>query len=138
MTAPLLFTSPTTTPAQAPVIDPAALQALGRLSPQSSQAFVLRVLGTYRASLLQHRALVLQAASPLNPQAVAASAHALKAASASVGAQALSALCQQVEQVVRQGTADPLALMPELVPALCEALDQTLSAVDTLLQERQP
>jgi HPt (histidine-containing phosphotransfer) domain-containing protein len=85
-----------------PVLDAGALDQLRQLDPTGGSSFVVRVLGTYERSLERHIAEARQAQAASQWEALGRTAHTLKSASASVGALAFSALCAEVESLVRQ------------------------------------
>jgi len=85
------------------VLDPLALAALQQLQPRAGTEFVTRMLSTYLRSLHKHRLLAEQAWQQEQWEALSHSAHALKAASASMGAAHLAQVCAQLELAIRQG-----------------------------------
>ena len=85
------------------VLDAQALAKLQELDPSGNSGLVARVLATYAQSL-QRQLVTLQAARrDADAQGQRHVAHTLKSSSASVGALALSALCADVEQRLREG-----------------------------------
>ena len=85
------------------VLDAKALAKLQELDPSGNSGLVARVLATYAQSL-QRQLVALQAARhDADAQGQRHVAHTLKSSSASVGALALSALCADVEQRLREG-----------------------------------
>ena len=91
-------------------LDAACLDQLRALDPVGG-SFLQRVLQTYQRSLSAQEAAIGQAFGVGDTAALSHAAHALKSASASVGALQLSRLCAQMEQAVRDA-------QPELLPAL--------------------
>ncbi len=114
------------------VLDPLALAALQRLQPQAGAEFVARVLRAYLGSLHQHRSLAEQAWQQEQWEALGHSAHALKAASASVGARHLADLCTQLELALRQGDGAPLHAV-STPKAVAELTARFLAEVDRVV-----
>lgn len=94
----------------AAVLDAACLDQLHALDPVGG-SFLQRVLQTYQRSLAAQAEAIGQAFGAGDTAALSHAAHALKSASASVGALQLSRLCAQIEQAVRDAH-------PELLPGL--------------------
>jgi HPt (histidine-containing phosphotransfer) domain-containing protein len=108
------------------VLDPKALAKLQELDPSGSSGLVARVLATYAQSL-QRQLLNLQAARrDADAQGQRHVAHTLKSSSASVGALALSALCADVEQRLREGQSLDLS---ERLDALAAEAERVLAAL---------
>jgi HPt (histidine-containing phosphotransfer) domain-containing protein len=98
--------------ASRPVLDAACMAELRALDPDGKAQLVKRVLATYQASLAK---LVEQLRGALTEGAwdqVSRVAHTLKSSSASIGALALSALCADIERLLRAG--DNAATLPLL------------------------
>lgn len=95
---------------EGPVLDAASLDQLRALDPQGG-TFLQRVLQTYQYSLATQEDAIARAAAAADWMALSHAAHALKSASASVGALALSRLCAQIEQDVRDSRLDALAAL---------------------------
>ncbi|MBW2281598.1 MAG: response regulator [Deltaproteobacteria bacterium] len=112
-------------------LDPAVLKNLHDLQKQgASSDLVARVVDAFLKSSSELLDSMQNASNDAAPEGVAAAAHTLKSSSAQVGAQRLSALCKQVEQLGRDGTLDA-------VPALLENITSELEAVhDRLATER--
>lgn len=109
-----------------PVIDPAALQALGRLRPKASAEFILQVLRTYLKTLARYVPQVELGWQQGDAMQVAENAHALKSASASIGAQAFAETCRAVEHAGRNHQMHELN---ELMPRFCAQAEQVGQAV---------
>jgi HPt (histidine-containing phosphotransfer) domain-containing protein len=108
------------------VLDPKALAKLQELDPSGSSGLVARVLATYAQSL-QRQLVNLQAARrDADAQGQRHVAHTLKSSSASVGALALSALCADVEQRLREGQSLDLS---ERLDALAAEAERVLAAL---------
>ena len=89
--------------AERPVLDAACMAELRALDPDGKAQLVKRVLATYQASLakLVEQLRVARADSAWDQ--VSRVAHTLKSSSASIGALALSALCADIERLLRAG-----------------------------------
>lgn len=104
--------TPSLDPANPPVLDAGSLAQLRQLDPTGAAGFVQRVLGTYVQSLEQHESQAREARAAGDWERFGRIAHTLKSASASVGAQAFSALCADIEGRIRRqelGGIDALA-----------------------------
>ena len=86
-----------------PVLDAACMAELRALDPDGKAQLVKRVLATYQTSLakLVEQLRVAQAEQAWDQ--VSRVAHTLKSSSASIGALALSALCADIERLLRAG-----------------------------------
>jgi HPt (histidine-containing phosphotransfer) domain-containing protein len=97
--------------ADRPVLDAACMAELRALDPDGKAQLVKRVLATYQGSLakLAEQLRVARAESAWDQ--VSRVAHTLKSSSASIGALALSAVCADIERLLRAGdtaSAEPL------------------------------
>jgi HPt (histidine-containing phosphotransfer) domain-containing protein len=113
------------------VLDAGALARLSELDPTGNGTLVQRVLTTYAASLERTRQELLLARSPLQPDTLRHLAHTLKSSSASVGALALSALCAQVEQHVREAQSGDIGA---LLDAVLAEMQRVAGAVQAMLR----
>ncbi|WP_022980289.1 Hpt domain-containing protein [Ideonella sp. B508-1] len=113
----------------ASVLDAACLDQLRALDPVGD-SFLQRVLQTYQRSLGAQEAAIGQAFGAGDTAALSHAAHALKSASASVGALQLSRLCAQMEQAVRDAQSE---LLPALVTQFQEESIRVHDAVARLL-----
>jgi len=86
-----------------PVLDAACMAELRALDPDGKAQLVKRVLATYQTSLakLVEQLRVAQAEQAWDQ--VSRVAHTLKSSSASIGALVLSALCADIERLLRAG-----------------------------------
>ena len=91
-----------------------------------------RLLRLYRDSLTKHQGIVVAAWSAYDFEAVRESAHALKSASANIGALKLSRLSQTLEHALREGDH---ARLPMLVPPFLAEVERVTRAVDGMLGE---
>src|ERR1700759_2422026 len=86
-----------------PVLDAACMAELRALDPDGKAHLVKRVLATYQASLAKLAAQLQVARGEGAWDQVSRVAHTLKSSSASIGALALSALCAEIERLLRAG-----------------------------------
>ena len=86
-----------------PVLDAACMAELRALDPDGKAQLVKRVLATYQASLTKLVAQLQLARGEGAWDQVSRVAHTLKSSSASIGALALSALCAEIERLLRAG-----------------------------------
>ena len=86
-----------------PVLDAACMAELRALDPDGKAQLVKRVLATYQASLAKNAAQLQLARGEGGWDQVSRIAHTLKSSSASIGALALSALCADIERLLRAG-----------------------------------
>jgi len=89
--------------AAGPVLDAACMAELRALDPDGKAQLVKRVLATYQASLAKLVEELRAARGDAAWDKVARVAHTLKSSSASIGALALSALCADIERLLRAG-----------------------------------
>ena len=89
--------------ASKPVLDAACMAELRALDPDGKAQLVKRVLATYQASLTKLVAQLQLARGEGAWDQVSRVAHTLKSSSASIGALALSALCAEIERLLRAG-----------------------------------
>ncbi|HVK31676.1 MAG TPA: Hpt domain-containing protein [Burkholderiaceae bacterium] len=90
------------------VLDREALGRLRELDPSGQGGLVDRVLATYAQSLAKLMAQLGAARAAADLQGLRHVAHTLKSSSASVGALQLSALCADIERMVRENQTDGL------------------------------
>ncbi len=86
-----------------PVLDAAAMAELRALDPDGKAQLVKRVLATYQASLARLVDQLAQARTDGAWDQVSRVAHTLKSSSASIGALGLSAVCADIERLLRAG-----------------------------------
>lgn len=86
-----------------PVLDAACMAELRALDPDGTAQLVKRVLATYQASLAKLVEQLRVAHADNAWDQVSRVAHTLKSSSASIGALALSALCADIERLLRAG-----------------------------------
>ena len=95
-----------------PVLDAAAMAELRALDPDGKAQLVKRVLATYQASLARLVDQLAQARAANAWDQVSRVAHTLKSSSASIGALDLSAVCADIERLLRVG--DNAGVLPQL------------------------
>lgn len=110
-----------------PPLDARTLGQLDQLDPTGANRLVPRVLTAYRDSLARLRGQIANARDVDDPASARLAAHTLKSSSASVGALALSALCAQAEQAVREG-------QTTLLWAVLDKLEREAQRVDAAVQ----
>lgn len=117
--------------ANKPVLDAACMAELRALDPDGKAQLVKRVLATYQASMVKLVAQLRVARAELAWDHVSRVAHTLKSSSASIGALALSALCADIERLLRAGDSAAAIPLLELFHAEVERVD---AAVGQTLQ----
>ena len=95
-----------------PVLDAAAMAELRALDPDGKAQLVKRVLATYQSSLARLVGQLAQARTDGAWDQVSRVAHTLKSSSASIGALGLSAVCADIERLLRAG--DEAGVLPLL------------------------
>jgi HPt (histidine-containing phosphotransfer) domain-containing protein len=86
-----------------PALDAAAMAELRALDPDGKAQLVKRVLITYQGSLARLVEQLTQARTANAWDQVSRVAHTLKSSSASIGALELSAVCADIERLLRAG-----------------------------------
>ncbi|HEY9023737.1 MAG TPA: Hpt domain-containing protein [Burkholderiaceae bacterium] len=86
-----------------PVLDAASMAELRALDPDGKAQLVKRVLATYQGSLARLVEQLGQARAEGAWEQVSRVAHTLKSSSASIGALAFSAVCADIERLLRAG-----------------------------------
>jgi two-component system, sensor histidine kinase and response regulator len=117
-------------PATGLALDPVVLKDLQRLQPRDGVAFVNRLLRLYRDTLDKHQQAISAAWAARHFNVIQDSAHALKSASANIGARELAEVCQTLEQALRHERWDDAS---RWVPPCLDTLERTTVAVDALL-----
>lgn len=113
--------------ASEPLLDPLVLADLQRLQPRDGPGFVNRLLRLYRDTLDKHQNAIAAAWPHREFQVIQDSVHALKSASANIGARELARQCQTLEQALRQEHWDEAAA---LVPPCLGVMQSTAAAVE--------
>ncbi len=102
-------------------LDPGALGRLEDLDPSGERGVVLLILRTFETSLTKMMGELAAQTGAADPKIVFGLAHTLKSSAASVGAQALSAACADVEAALRPpqgGAPDSSAVGSTLDPQI--------------------
>ncbi|MBL8328443.1 MAG: Hpt domain-containing protein [Rubrivivax sp.] len=86
-----------------PSLDPVALEQLRLLDPTGAANIVVRVLETYQRSLTRSMQEAQAARAAGDHSTLGRLTHTLRSSSASVGALQFSALCKEIEALVREG-----------------------------------
>ena len=111
------------------VIDSAALDKIRALSRDNGEALVQKVINAYVGDVPQHLRTLRQAIGGADAVTVKRIAHSLKSASANVGAEALAALCKELEQLGRADTTEGAdALLADMEHAF-QAVRHSLNAM---------
>lgn len=117
-----------------PVLDAACMAELRALDPDGRAQLVKRVLATYQTSLARLVEQLRAARADGAWDQVSRVAHTLKSSSASIGALTLSALCAEIERLLRAG--DNTSVLPLVdqfhaeVRRVDEAVGQTLQHLE--------
>ncbi|MCY4472941.1 MAG: Hpt domain-containing protein [Kistimonas sp.] len=88
-------------------INSAVLDALVDMLGDEGQETVLELIGLYKEDSPAQMRTMRTALADLDAEAFRRAAHSLKSSSASVGAEGLQALCQQLEENGQQGDLGP-------------------------------
>ncbi len=105
------------------VLDADALANLSQLDPTGANRLMRRVFTTYRSSMTRLLSQLAQARAQADPAGQRLVAHTLKSSSASVGALALSQLCGDAEQALREGRLDAVPALLDQLVAEAEKVD---------------
>lgn len=114
-----------------PVLDEAALDRLRELDPTGQSRVLERVFAAFDSSSSRLMQQLADARARGDLGGVRYVAHTLKAASASIGALRLSAVCRQIEQMVDTGATEGL-------PAQMDAMASEMARVLDHLRSTQP
>ena len=113
-----------------PLVDPATLDEIMAISPESGLALVARLIRNYLDSAPGLAARIREGLELELPQRVAESAHALRSAAATLGAARMAALCGRLEQIAKPG------ITPYPVAEIAFALDRLETETRMALQAR--
>ena len=116
-----------------PVLDEAALQRLRDLDPNGANRLLERVFQAFEASTGRLLPQLDEAVATADLAGVRHVAHTLKSSSASIGALKLSALCADIEGMVRAASTEGL---DERVAAMHGEIDSVRSSLRALLPEQ--
>lgn len=118
-----------------PVLDAACLDQLRGLDPLGESAFLLRVLNTYLRSLEGQRERAHAAWVATDWNGLSQVTHALKSASASIGAVQFSGLCARIEADIRQSRLEALS---ELMGQFSVQAESVRCAVQAVIARETP
>jgi two-component system, sensor histidine kinase and response regulator len=113
------------------VINPATLEALREIDPQGGNGLMVELLQAFLAMVKPAFADVENAVNVADCKALASAAHALKSAAANVGAETLSALYRQLEQL---GQAQKINEARDLFVQVRKAHDGAVTRIDEILE----
>ena len=116
--------------AESPVLDLEALARLKALDPTGANDLLARVLKAFKTSAARLMPQLEAARVAHDSAAIRFVAHTLKSSSASIGAARLSALCANVESMIRNEAADGLDAG---LDGMTAAMADVLKVIDTLL-----
>lgn len=86
------------------VLDPSALDGFRQIAGEHASLLIVDLLNTYLEDAPGRVDKMQQAVNETNPELLSDAAHALKSASANLGAKKLSGLCAEAEALGRSGT----------------------------------
>ncbi|UJB72449.1 response regulator (plasmid) [Acaryochloris sp. 'Moss Beach'] len=92
------------TPIDSTIFDPSALESFHQMAGEHASLLISDLLSTYIEDAPERVNRMQQAVSDRNPELLSDAAHALKSASANLGAKQLSKLCAQAETLGQAGT----------------------------------
>ncbi len=100
------------------ILDPTVLDGLRQLAGENAPLLIADLLSTYLEEAPEQVDAIQQAVDNANPEALRDAAHALKSASANLGAKQLSELCAEAEALGREGAMEGAQ---ETVSQICQA-----------------
>ena len=113
-------------------LDPGLLAEIADLDRQSGGRFGARLFGSFLDNAPGDLKALREAVAAGDAEAVRCRAHALKGASANVGARGLSALCLEIEAAAREGA---LEALPPRMDAAAQGLARVLDALAALRRD---
>lgn len=116
--------------AREPVLDEEALGEIRALDPQGTRNVLVRVIRVYLEEAPVLLRSLLGEVERADPVRLWQAAHALKTASANLGAARLAAACRELEALGRSGRADGAT---ELAAGATAAFDEAQRALSALL-----
>lgn len=115
-------------PLRQTAIDVRVIESLRALDPQRGNVFVCKVLAKWLESAEPQAALITQAITEGDAPLLSRTAHAMKSSSANVGAKALSALLNQLEQYGRSGNVEAARASLEVMQSQYQTVRAELGA----------
>lgn len=94
------------TPMDPTIIDPAALESFRQLAGEHASLLIADLLNTYLEDAPGRVEKMHQAVKDADPEGLSDAAHALKSASANLGAKQLASLCSEAEALGRSGSTE--------------------------------
>ena len=88
------------------IIDPAALESFRQLAGEHASLLIADLLNTYLEDAPGRVEKMHQAVKDADPDGLSDAAHALKSASANLGAKQLASLCSEAEALGRSGSTE--------------------------------
>jgi HPt (histidine-containing phosphotransfer) domain-containing protein len=121
-----------TAPCPAALLDPEAIARLRELDPGGANKLLERVIAAFSTSLdrLLPDLARARAGASIDLAVVRHVSHTLKSSSASLGAQALSTRCSDIETMAREGRTEGLS---EQLDAMLQDIQQVRTALAALL-----
>jgi len=105
-----------------PVIDPQTIDNLRQLNPGDNDEFLREIIGIYLEDTPRRIAELEQSLATGDQPKFTRAAHSVKGSSANVGAMAVRAAAEKIEQQsAKHGLADAAALLPALKSELARA-----------------
>ena len=111
------------------VLDVDVVDALRELGGEEDPSLFRELVGLFSADAPPRIEALLLGARGGDLRAVESAAHALKSASANLGAIDFSGLCRDLESLARDGQVDALALLARRVPEEYRRLQEALRQV---------
>lgn len=117
-------------PGGTPSIDPGndadgissqVIQDLRSLSPDDPDGFLVEMIDLFQTDASAYLARIEESAKTANASALKKSAHGLKGSSGNLGAQKMSALCNQIEIAASEGAPDWNKINPLVTSMIGEA-----------------
>lgn len=112
------------------IIDPAALDSFRQLAGEHASLIIADLLNTYLEDAPSRVDKMNQAVQAADPEALSDAAHALKSASANLGAKQLAGLCAEAEALGRSGS---LTGAPDMVTQISQAYETVRTAFESEL-----
>lgn len=121
--------------AEAPTLDPAALDVLREIAGGSGDSFLREMIGSYLQEAPCLVAAIGEAIAQADFSTVVNHTHSFKSMSAALGASQLAEQCQQMEILAQQPQAQvqTLQILQTLQRSLCAELEEVHLALEALL-----
>lgn len=112
--------------------DPSALDSFHQIAGEQAALLIAELLSTYLEDAPGRVDKMQQAVSDADSEALSDAAHALKSASANLGAKKLSELCAEAEALGRSGT---MTGAPELISKISQAYETISTIFEVRIEE---